>query len=161
MEAKINFILLIGLISFTAAYEHRIVNGTDAEIGEYPYVVSLRRASTGQHFCGASIINQNWILTAAHCVSRTKPELINIQYGDIDLDKNSSNIANVSKIFVHEHYAPNDLYKNDIALLKLEDALRSEAPSKPVAFPDYLADTPENSSVVLVGWGLNAVSCTK
>lgn len=44
----------------------RIVGGKDTTIENHPYQVSLRRRGT--HTCGGAILNENTILTAAHCV---------------------------------------------------------------------------------------------
>lgn len=46
--------------------DHRIVGGEEAEIENYPYQVSLRYITS--HTCGASILNNMTILTAAHCM---------------------------------------------------------------------------------------------
>lgn len=45
---------------------HKIVGGYDAKNGEFPYQVSIR--INNKHFCGGSILNQYYILTAAHCL---------------------------------------------------------------------------------------------
>lgn len=45
---------------------NRIVGGINANEGQFPHQVSLRR--NGSHTCGGSIISKNFILTAAHCV---------------------------------------------------------------------------------------------
>ncbi len=45
-----------------------MVGGTNAEESEFPFIVSLTRR--GGHFCGASIVNDKWIMTAGHCVCK-------------------------------------------------------------------------------------------
>lgn len=44
----------------------RIVGGAEIEISEAPWQVSLLRFNS--HTCGGSIISENYVLTAAHCV---------------------------------------------------------------------------------------------
>ena len=46
----------------------KIVNGANANWGDAPWQVALTIEKSGaQQFCGGTLINQNWVLTAAHC----------------------------------------------------------------------------------------------
>lgn len=75
-------IVLLGLVAFSAALskkltfndvldkDPKIVNGTDATIEEFPFIVSVQwiyNDTTSKHNCGGSILNEFWVLTAAHC----------------------------------------------------------------------------------------------
>jgi hypothetical protein len=44
----------------------KIIDGSEARLNEYPWMVSLQLS--GSHFCGGSLIAENWVLTAAHCL---------------------------------------------------------------------------------------------
>lgn len=45
----------------------RVVGGTDAVDGQFKYQISLQHFN-GVHTCGGSILNERFVLTAAHCV---------------------------------------------------------------------------------------------
>ncbi|XP_017477020.1 PREDICTED: trypsin-1-like [Rhagoletis zephyria] len=147
--------LLIGICQSQAFYS-RIVNGTQANEGEFPFVVSLRRASDGQHKCGASLLNRAWALTAAHCVVKIQPEQLSIQYGSNELDAASPKVSNISKIVVHDNYQPRNLHLNDIALLRLQTPIKFSSKVRAVHLPAAQQDTADALPAVLLGWGLNA-----
>ena len=68
----------------------KIIDGTETAINEYPWIVSLQLAN--YHFCGGSLISENWVLTAAHCVdfpSEKFIERLTLIIGDHDLTTNS------------------------------------------------------------------------
>lgn len=62
----VTIVCLCVLSAQSALVEERIVGGTDASPGEASYQVSLQ--INQKHSCGGSILSNDWILTAAHCV---------------------------------------------------------------------------------------------
>uniref|UniRef100_A0A1I8N239 Uncharacterized protein n=1 Tax=Musca domestica TaxID=7370 RepID=A0A1I8N239_MUSDO len=123
--------------------------------------VSLRSAKDKQHFCSGTILNYQWILTAAHCFTfiRSPKDLV-IQYGSNELKPLNPQYKNVERIVKHEGYNPT-VTIHDIALLKLETPL----PIYPSIWHVQLVEDPttayENKEVILIGWGLNEVSFEK
>ena len=46
----------------------RVVGGSEVKPGTWPWMVSLHGGSDQKFFCGGTVINPSWVLTAGHCV---------------------------------------------------------------------------------------------
>ncbi|XP_065341592.1 trypsin-1-like [Cloeon dipterum] len=130
--------------------DHRIVNGTDAPQGKYPSQISLQWF--GSHSCGGSIVNENYILTAAHCVDGDTPDLYTIYAGSVDLEGNGVAI-NAAEFKVHEGYNPFNNYIDDIALIRLATPLTFDENIQPVSLPEQLQESDGGTSATVIGWG--------
>ncbi|MGT2503615.1 serine protease [Bradyrhizobium guangxiense] len=108
--------------AFTRGENDKIVGGTPAPQGAYPWQVSLSVswiADPGRgHFCGGSIYNASWIITAAHCVIDNEPEDIHVVAGTNKLSLSSERL-NIKRIIIHRAYSRPKKHDNDVALLEL------------------------------------------
>ncbi|XP_075891686.1 transmembrane protease serine 9-like [Nelusetta ayraudi] len=106
----------------------RIVGGEDAPAGSWPWQASLQRF--GGHVCGGSLINSEWVMSAAHCFSSPATSGWQISLGRDNLQGSNPNEVSrsVSTIILHPDYDSNT-NDNDMALLRL---------SSPVTFTDYI-----------------------
>ncbi|XP_078131867.1 serine protease 27-like [Sander vitreus] len=119
------------LVCGQAVLNTRIVGGEDAPPGSWPWQASLQ--ADGSHFCGGSLINNQWVLTAAHCVRETDLGTV-VYLGLQSLPGPNLNAVSrhVSMIIRHPSYGSVTKVNtddNDICLLKL---------SAPVNFTDYI-----------------------
>lgn len=77
---KILALLILCRIGLCLA-QGRIVGGNDALMSDFPFQVSLRNLHFGwSHFCGGSILNEQWILTASHCLDGLGPAMYQVTY---------------------------------------------------------------------------------
>ncbi|KAI4471106.1 polyserase-related [Holotrichia oblita] len=134
-------------IEFTDIEDHRIVGGFDAADGQFPYQISLRWH--GRHICGGSILNQHYILTAAHCIHRQVPENLTVVTGSNNLDE-GGNTYKIEKLIAHQGYVPQTI-TNDIALIKLAEEVKYGDKVEAIKLPEK--DTGCNIELTLSGWG--------
>ncbi|KAF5287276.1 hypothetical protein FQR65_LT02149 [Abscondita terminalis] len=127
----------------------RIVGGYDAEVGEYPFHVSLK--IHGKHECSGSIIHPKVILTAAHCVYQKNASDIVILTGSNFLDRGGQ-LYDVIDIKHHDNYN-STIVRHDVALLKLARPIVFDKFTKPIRLDTTYVG--ENMDCLLSGFGLN------
>ncbi|KAM9462635.1 hyaluronan-binding protein 2 [Clarias gariepinus] len=146
----------------------RIFGGRKSKPGAYPWQASVQtrlRNSTEDfsHFCGGTLLNSCWVLTAAHCIDNTTE--MQVVLGGVDLMKEEAadQTVEVEYYIMHENYTSTDkAVYNDIALLKLkpvsEDGLCARetrfvkaACLPPGPFPDEMTCTISGYGVTETG----------
>ncbi|XP_059160833.1 brachyurin-like [Physella acuta] len=121
-----------------------VVNGNDAPMYAWPWQVYILSENI---ICGGSILNKEWILTAAHCIHQhSKHE--EIFYGNSNLQRTMD--VHSIKTFKHKDFE-NKTFLNDIALVKLEKPLNFSDSVKPICLP--VGNIWDASPCFVTGWG--------
>ena len=137
----------------------QIVGGGNAAVGELPWQVVVY---PGPYLCGGTLIDANWVLTAAHCLVDDNgvpmsPGTVQVVAGEYRLasSDNTEQERGVAQVYVHPGYNANTS-DNDIGLLHL---------SAPVTLGPSVAtiarvESPANDSLaspgveaLVSGWG--------
>uniref|UniRef100_A0A3P9PSX4 ST14 transmembrane serine protease matriptase a n=1 Tax=Poecilia reticulata TaxID=8081 RepID=A0A3P9PSX4_POERE len=137
----------------------RIVGGEDAAQGEFPWQVSLHFQTYG-HVCGASIISENWLVTAAHCVQSDashrfgEPAKWEVYLGLHDQRKIESFVVKrkLKQIISNPNYNPNT-FNNDIALMELDSPIKFSDYIQPICLPNNDYKVPVGETVFITGFG--------
>ncbi|XP_067237779.1 trypsin-like isoform X1 [Chanodichthys erythropterus] len=138
-----------------APLNNKIVGGQNAAVGSWPWQVSIQSASFGGHFCGGSLINKDWVLSAAHCFQSSSLGTIGVYVGlQSQLGSNPNQVyRTASQVITHPSYnnATND---NDIAMLQLSSSVSFSDYINPVCLAAAGSTFAAGTESWVTGWGV-------
>jgi secreted trypsin-like serine protease len=144
----------------------RVVGGMPAKPGAWPWQVLVviptdSKGNVAQ--CGGSLIGEQWILTAAHCIQKfdrsrqilvveQRPPAATPSARGVLADIDPKSLHRVSTAIAHPQWNINTL-ENDIALLKLNEPAVQSHVVPLLLSPDAGLENPP-AKVVVTGWGV-------
>ncbi|XP_072384740.1 trypsin-7-like [Diabrotica undecimpunctata] len=146
------YVLLFTNVPIYAGRHFRIFGGRETSIEKHPWIVSLQ-VSQG-HFCGGSLINDDTVLTAAHCIIGDSDSFHVVAGTSRWADKGST--LKIKNIIKHEKYfKPNgSKIEHDIAIIKLAEKVKFSDKIKAILLPEQDTKVPVGTALVVAGWGL-------
>ncbi|KAJ7313860.1 hypothetical protein JRQ81_005618 [Phrynocephalus forsythii] len=130
----------------------RIVGGQASKIGAWPWQVSVRWKQ--QHFCGGSLVSEQWVLSAAHCFKENHLRDITVTLGQHQLGNLTFNVQTmpVTQVIRNIEFGGTRT-RGDIALLRLQRPLKYTPYILPVCLPYSSTEFPDGMDCWVTGWG--------
>jgi len=130
---------------------NKIVGGEEATPNQWPWIVAL--FVDDSWFCGGALINENWVMTAAHCVEGALYfDIIAGAHNVRDSTEEHRKEITSFNGFTHEDWNHNTL-ENDIALIELPEAITFDDYIKPSCMPSKGMTANPGDLVSVIGWG--------
>ncbi|KAL0895608.1 hypothetical protein ABMA27_011699 [Loxostege sticticalis] len=129
----------------------RIVGGHETSIKEHPYQASMLfsfKDFTG--YCSGFIINEDYVLTAAHCVYDATPSSTVLRVGSTLRDNGT--IVPVAELTSHPDYNKIQ-YDSDVAVVRTEYPIVFSETVQPIRLPPLGRPVIADTCVVVAGWG--------
>lgn len=129
----------------------KISGGYEAVVGDWGWMVAL--IYNGGQNCGGSLLNNLWVLTAAHCLVGFSSSLytINIGHHTNNPREEWSTTRKIKQQIIHERYSRFS-YGYDVALIKLDRPVEYSKYIVPACIPEE-AENYGGETVLATGWG--------
>lgn len=129
----------------------RIVGGQETQKNQYPWVGMLYHSN--RYYCGLSLINDRYALTACHCVNGFRRESMTVRFLQHNRNIKDSEIIErlISKVIQHPNYVART-FESDIALLRLSSPIIFNELIHPVCLPEANESFIGQNGIVM-GWG--------
>jgi len=138
----------------------------EADMAEWPWHAAILEKPQDLYVCGSTLLDESWILTAAHCVDDYLPfldsgigEILKVRLGEYDVSTTAEPLRheefNISDIVVHPGFN-NSTLVHDIALLRLDKPAKRKQNIDVVCMPQRELDIqsdPELTQCYVTGWG--------
>ncbi|XP_059848717.1 chymotrypsinogen A-like [Hypanus sabinus] len=129
----------------------RIVNGEEAIPGSWPWQISLQ-SDSGWHFCGGSLINENWVVTAAHCgVSMNDFVIVGAHDKSLKTEASQKSMS-IAKVITHPKWNSYTI-NYDVSVVKLATPVQFNSQVSPVCLAAVADNYPDGMMCVTTGWG--------
>ncbi|XP_074528476.1 enteropeptidase [Halichoeres trimaculatus] len=133
----------------------RVVGGTNAVKGAWPWMVSLWWK--GRHVCGASLIDRDWLLTAAHCVYGKNIHLSSWSavfglHAQSNVSADYVQTRQIDRIIINREYN-RQTKQADIAMMHLQEPIRFTESVQPICLPSEGLDITAGRKCFITGWG--------
>uniref|UniRef100_W5MTN6 Transmembrane serine protease 15 n=1 Tax=Lepisosteus oculatus TaxID=7918 RepID=W5MTN6_LEPOC len=135
--------------------EWKVVGGNNSEEGAWPWIVSLH--FRGRHICGGTLISEDWVVTAGHCVYGrnihfTEWEALIGLHTQLNLSSPNTVIRRIDRIVMNPQY--NKRTKDgDIAMMHLDLSIKLTDYIQPICLPEKEHEFPAGTVCVIAGWG--------
>ncbi|CAD7083013.1 unnamed protein product [Hermetia illucens] len=139
----------------------RIVNGTTSAPGQFPYqVMVIASIPFGQALCGGTLISDQWIVTAGHCIDGAYAFEVHLGAQKFnDYTEPGREIYFSFDSILHERYTAS-IAANDIGLIKLPNKVNFTKNIQPASLPTS-QDLLVGKTVIASGWGLQSTSASR
>ncbi|KAF8788421.1 Serine protease filzig like protein [Argiope bruennichi] len=143
--------------SNSSSIHSRVVGGHDAGKGQYPYasclIDSSWRTARPAPFCGATLITDSHVITAAHCVKDRPPEVVLVDIGDYDfMDNRKLRLRKAKDIIRFPEYRPYS-FRADIAIIEFERPVQWASGVRAAWLPPPDLRLEAGTIVSVYGWG--------
>lgn len=163
-------LLIIHLLAFSltiiapaiaSAAPAAVLNGADVPTGQYPWMVGIAQANITDgyeaQFCGGTLLDAEWVLTAAHCTYDLDGQPfttadLDVIVGRSRLSSDEGQRLHVDQIIRHDAFQQKTLTA-DIALLHLS----TPTAITPVTLASQTTTQALNGqTAAIVGWGVTS-----
>ncbi|XP_021561222.1 LOW QUALITY PROTEIN: neutrophil elastase-like [Neomonachus schauinslandi] len=143
--------LLLAMLLAGPALASEIVGGRAAQPHAWPFMVSLQRR--GGHFCGATLIAPNFVMSAAHCVDGLNFRSVVAVLGAHDLGQRepTRQIFAIQRVF-ENGFNPQRLL-NDIVILQLNGSATINRNVQVARLPAQNQGVGSGVPCLAMGWG--------